>query len=207
MTLNRDVRSRRIWATVAGLTYLLVLLVDLIGLQLSSQPLGKSLMLAGSLLVVPLALGLYFTLKVFQPIVTAIALAFRIVEAIVGLIVAVARFETVHSTLAGTQLGQAILQFVAWVAATSVDALIFTIGSTLFFYVFVRSASIPKVLGWLGLAASIIAFAACTTHLVRPNIPAVSGAPWIPMLLAELSTGGWLLFRAVRSAPIPSETP
>jgi hypothetical protein len=206
MTLNRDCQSRRLWARVAGLAYLLVLGVDLAGLQLSHQLLGKSLMLAGSLLVVPLALGLYFTLKVFQPVTSAMALACRLAEVLIGLVAAAVRFETVRSAFAGTHLRSVILEFLDWNTAVSLDALIFTIGSTLFFFVFVRSASIPRALGWLGLSASIIAFAACATHLVRPNFPALSAVPWTPMLLAELSTGSWLLFRSVRNVPIRAET-
>jgi hypothetical protein len=206
MASNRDYQSRRLWARVAGLAYLLVLGVDLTGLRLSHQLLGKSLMLAGSLFVVPLALGLYFTLKVFQPVTSAMALACRLVEVLIGLVAAAVRFETVRSTFAGSHFGSVILEFVDWNAATSFDALVFTIGSTLFFFVLVRSASIPRALGWLGLTASIIAFAACATHLVRPNFPALSAIPWIPMLLAELSTGSWLLFRSVRNAPIRAET-
>jgi hypothetical protein len=206
MTFDRDFQSRRIWARIAGLAYLLVILVDLIGLHLSGQLLGKSLMLAGSLLVVPLALGLYFTLRVFQPTTSAVALVCRLVEALVGVIAAVARFATARSAFAGTHIGRALLEFVAWTTATSFDALIFTIGSTLFFFVFVRSASIPRTLSWLGLTASIIAFLACTTHLVRPSFPALSAVPWIPMLLAEFSTGSWLLLRAVPNAPIHAET-
>jgi hypothetical protein len=173
------------------------MIVDLIGLQLPHQTLGKSLMLAGSLFVVPLALGLYFTLKIFQPVASAIALVCRLVETFVGLIAALVRFDAVRSACMNTDFGNAVLNLVAWNEAKSFDALIFTIGSTLFFLVFVQSAAIPRVLGGLGLAASIIAFAACATHLLHPSYPALSAIPWIPMLLAELSTGSWLLFRAV----------
>jgi hypothetical protein len=197
VSLDRGLQSRRIWSRIAGAAYLIVMIVDLIGLQLPHQTLGKSLMLAGSLFVVPLALGLYFTLKIFQPVASAIALVCRLVETFVGLIAALVRFDAVRSACMGTHFGNAVLNLVAWNEAKSFDALIFTIGSTLFFFVFVRSVAIPRVLGRLGLAASIIAFAACATHLLHPSYPALSAIPWIPMLLAELSTGSWLLFRAV----------
>jgi Domain of unknown function (DUF4386) len=205
MSFDRGLQAQRRWARVAGASYLLVMLFDLTGLQSSRQLLGKSLMLTGGLLVVPLALGLYFALRIFQPVTSAIALVCRLVETFVGTIAALARFETLRSAFADTHIGKAALDVVAWNAAKSFDALIFTIGSTLFFIVFVRSAAIPRVLGWLGLAASVIALAACITHLVQPSIPALSALPWIPMLLAEFSTGSWLLFRAVRNAPIERE--
>ena len=113
MTTNRHFQSRRLWARVAGLAYLLVLVLDLTGLQLSHQLLGKSLMLAGSLFVVPLALGLYFTLKVFQPLASAIALVCRLVEVHAGPLAAVVKFDTVRSAFAGTHLGSVILEFVS----------------------------------------------------------------------------------------------
>ena len=202
MTFDRSLQSRRAWARIAGAAYLIVMVVDLTGLQIPRQLLGKSLLLTGSLLVVPLALGLYFTLRIFQPVTSAIALVCRLVETFVGMIAALARFETVRSAFADTYVGNAALDLVAWNAAKGFDALMFTIGSTLFFFVFVRSGAIPKVLAWLGLAASVIAFAACATHVVQPSFPMLSAIPWIPMLLAEFSTGSWLLLRAVRDAPV-----
>src|SRR3984957_4144950 len=131
MTFDRGLQSRRMWARVAGAAYLLVMLFDLAGLQLSRQLLGKCLLLTGGLLVVPLALGLYFTLKIFQPVTSAIALACRLAETLIGTIAALARFETIRSAFADTRIGNAALDLVAWNAAKSFDALIFTIGSTL----------------------------------------------------------------------------
>jgi hypothetical protein len=203
MTTDRGLHSRSTWARVAGAAYLLVMLADLTGLQLSTHLPGKLLMLTGSLLVVPLAFGLYRTLEMFQPVTSAIALICRLTEASIGTIAALTKFKPIESIFADTPFGRATLKMVAWDTATNFDALIFTIGSMLFFSIFVRSASIPRVLGWLGLAASIIAFAACSIHLVQPNFPALSPVPWIPMLLAELSTGSWLLIRAVGRAVPP----
>src|ERR1700733_12877867 len=109
MALDRGLQSRRIWARIAGAAYLIVMLVDLTGLQLSRQLLGKLLLLTGSLLVVPLALGLYFTLKIFQPVTSAIALVCRLVETLIGTIAALVRFDPVRSAFADTHLGSAAL--------------------------------------------------------------------------------------------------
>jgi len=65
--------------------YLLVLMVDLTGMQMPHSAIGRTLTLLGSLLTIPLALGLYFTLKVFQPVASGVALACRFMEAIVGM--------------------------------------------------------------------------------------------------------------------------
>jgi hypothetical protein len=194
------------WARLAGLMYLLVLVVDLTGMQFPRAPLGRSLILTGSVLTVPLALGLYFTLRIFQPNTARVALACRLIEAATGILGTMAGFRVVWAGLAASHPGTAILQFVAWNKATNFGALIFTIGSTLFFFLFVQSASIPRFLSWLGLVASLIALGACAAHLIRPQFPAMSIAAWIPMLLAEVSTGGWLLIRAVDPVLAPAST-
>jgi hypothetical protein len=206
MSFDREFESRRAWARLAGLMYLLVLVVDLTGMQIPRPLLGKSLMLTGSLLTVPLALGLYFTLKVFQPITSGIALACRLMEALVGTIATLASFESVRTAFGGTHSGRAALELIEWNKGTSFGAFVFAIGSTLFFIVFLRSASIPRTLSWLGLVASLVALAACTTHLVWPSFPAMNAPAWIPMLVAEISTGCWLLFRPIRDVPSYAKT-
>lgn len=186
---------------MAGLMYLLVLLVDLTGMQMPHSLLGRSLTLSGSLLTIPLALGLYFITKVFRPAISSIALTCRLAEAAIGVIATTVGFNGVRASLAGSTVGRATLHLVAWNKDTGFGALVFTMGSTLFFFVFLRSASIPRLLSWFGVIASVIAFGACTAHLIWPSFSAMSMAAWTPMLLAEISTGGWLLFRAVRSGP------
>jgi hypothetical protein len=44
---------------------------------------------------------------------------------------------------------------------------------------------------------------ACLGHLVRPSFSSMAMGAWIPMLLAETSTGLWLLIKSVK-APQPS---
>lgn len=184
--------------------YLLVLAVDLAGTQMPHSIIGRSLTLMGSLFTIPLALGLYFTTKVFQPITSSLALACRLTEAGVGIIATVAGFGAVRMFLDGSFVGRSALQFVAWNKETGFGALIFTVGSILFFFVFLRSDAIPRLLSWLGLLASILAFAACTAHLIWPAFSAMNMIAWIPMLIAEIATGVWLLVRAVR--PIPQSS-
>lgn len=189
--------SRRLWARVAGLMYLLVLLADLTGMQMRHSLLGRSLTLTGSLLTVPLSLGLYFTTRVFQPVTAALAFGCRLTEAAIGIIATIAGFEAARTLLGQSTLGITTLQFIAWNRTTNFGALVFSIGSTLFFLVFLRSESIPRVLSWLGLLASLLAFSACAVHLIWPSFSAMNMAAWIPMLFAEISTGCWLLIRSV----------
>lgn len=196
------------WARVAGLMFWVVLILDITATQIHS-PFGRALALAGALCVVPLALGLYYALRPVQPALAATALGFRFLEAALGLASILAGYASVRGSLQATALGRAFLNLAAWDHATVFDAFVFTIGSTIFFYLFVKSGYIPRVLAWLGLFASVLAFAACLTHLLHPAFPAMTMYAWTPALLAETSTGLWLLFKPLRLAPetLQAKTP
>jgi len=197
MATNDTVRSQRAWARIAGLMYWAVLIVDLTGMQLRSPAASRSLMLAGSLLTIPLALGLYFAVSPVQNTLAGSALGFRLAEAVLGLISTMAGFEGVKTALSRSVFGTTLLNVAQWDNATAFGAFVFTIGSTIFFYLFAKSGYIPRVLSWWGLFASVVAMAACLTHLLRPAFPAMTMYAWLPMLLAETSTGLWLLIKSV----------
>ncbi len=191
-------QAQRAWARLAGLMYWLVLLVDLTGMQLTRGNVGRSLLLAGSLLTVPLALGLFFALRPVGPTVATCALALRLLEAALGSLSVLAGFASLHLQWAGSHSGSTLLGVAHWDHRTNFAAFVFTVGSTLFFILFVRSRYIPAPLAWWGLFASVVALFACSAHLVRPTFPAMTMYAWVPMLLAETSTGLWLLLRSVR---------
>ena len=197
MTTDPAVRSQRAWARIAGLMYWIVPVTDLTGMQLHSTAMGRSLTLAGSLFTVPLALGLYYAVR---PVQTALALCFRILEAALGFISTVAGFTVVRTQLADSSLGTSLLHLAHWDNKTAFAAFVFTIGSTIFFSLFVKSGYISRVLAWWGLFASVVAMAACLMHLLQPSFPAMTMYAWIPMLLAETSTGLWLLIKSVKVA-------
>lgn len=203
MSKGSGIRSQRIWARVAGVMYWAVLVVDLTGMQLHSRMAGRSLMLAGSTLTVPLALGLFHALRPVNGGLAATALACRVLEAALGILSTLAGFAAVHAWMAGSAVGAASLRVAAWDDRTSFAAFAFTIASTIFFFLFVKSSYLPRVLAWWGLFASVVALAVCLAHLVRPAFPAMTMLPWIPMLLAETSTGLWLM---VRSVKVPGTT-
>ena len=198
-TLHSEHNLQRRWARVAGLMFWVVLVVDIAGTQLHSS-LGRSLALTGSLCTVPLALGLFYSLRPVQTVLAASALSFRLVEAALGLTSTLAGYAGLRASLQKTTFGAALLRLAAWNDATMFAAFVFTLGSSVFFYLFVKSGYIPRALAWLGLVASVLAFAACLTHLFRPAFPAMTMYAWTPMLLAETSTGLWLLLRPLRIA-------
>lgn len=173
------------------------MIVDLTGLQLHA-PAGRWLMFSGSLLTVPLALGLYYAVRPAGEVLAMSAVGLRLLEATLGLISTAIGFGFIEAALAASTFGTAVLRFVYWNDAIALGAFVFTIGSTIFFYLFVKSGSIPRVLAWFGLGASIVAMVACLIHLARPSFPAMTMYAWIPMLLAETPTGTWLLINSVK---------
>lgn len=196
MPPDNDVRSQRIWARVAGLMYWVVLILDLSGMQIHS-PVGRSLLLAGSLFTIPLALGLYYAVRPKQTLVAASALLCSLLEATLGTISVVAGYAGIQAQLSGTSVGKVFLHLAEWDDSTNFAAFVFTIGSTIFFYLFVTSGYIPRILAWWGLFSSVLALSACTAHLFRPAFPSMTMYAWTPMLLAETSTGLWLLLKSV----------
>src|SRR5581483_6702635 len=80
---SRSIRSQRAWAPVAGLMNWMILVVDLTGIQLHSAA-GTWLMFAGSVLTVPLGLGLYYAVRPAHEVLAASALSFRLLEAALG---------------------------------------------------------------------------------------------------------------------------
>jgi uncharacterized protein DUF4386 len=117
----------------------------------------------------------------------------------------------VQATRAGAfdagQLGAlADLTSGASAAGTSISAIFFSLGSTLFFYLFLRSSYIPRALAAWGIFASLLYAAAWFTGLLVPQSPAVTYAS-APILVAEVGTALWLLIAGIgteRRVPAPA---
>ncbi len=196
--MNDTVGTQRAWARVAGLMYLVTLVVDIGGIRVDSAAMSRALLFAGAWCVIPLALGLFGALRPFAAAAAGWALSFRLLEAALGVLTITVEVAGVHARLAGSRLGMGVLEFAHWASAAELSAFIFTIGSTIFFFLFLRSGYIPRVLAGWGLFSSVLSFGTCGMHLVRPALPAMTMTAWVPMLIAEVSTGLWLLIKAVR---------
>ena len=77
-----------------------------------------------------------------------------------------------------------------------------SIGTFAFSIMLVTSGVAPPIIGWLGIVASILVFAANGIGLVKPNstVLLTIGGPMmfffggVTGILFEVSIGGWLLF-------------
>jgi Domain of unknown function (DUF4386) len=221
--------TQRAYARMAGLFYLLVLVFDIAGLVITSTiaggdgfagaarnvsvseglyRIGLCLALLGSLSTIPLALGLYAALKPADGNLALMALLFRSAEATIGGVGIVGSFAVLQIYLAAQSpdaLNAGQLQALSVLdplgASSQVAAIFFSTGSTLFFYVFLRSRYIPRLMAAWGLGASVIYLAAWFLELAAPDTPRlVNLLASVPILIAEVSTGLWLLIAGVRPA-------
>jgi hypothetical protein len=202
MTASDTYKSQIAYARLAGFMYLFVIAADILGMVLASRPdgagalhrIGLSSQLIGSLCTVLLAMGLYVAVKPIDNNLALLALVFRLVEAAGGLQLVSAFDEsqlpahaTVHSAVHS--------------AAPYVPALFFSAGSTIFFYLFLKSTYIPKVLSVLGLVGSVLFAIVSFGCLIWPEHAAMLQPGWIPMAVAEISVGLWLLVKGVNVQP------
>lgn len=211
------------YARVAGVFYLLILVIYMSGLTLnasvhagtfeaSAQSISASevlyrsslsLMLLASVLTIPLAGALYAFLKPVNPHLAMFAVLFRTCEALLGGVIKMvmfARLGIYTGTVAIFSLEQqsalSSLIRVAYQTGFNISVLFFSFGSILFFYLLFTSRFIPRALSAFGLCASASVTAVSLTNLIHPDL--LSGNLWwTPMFIAEIVTGLWLIVKGL----------
>src|SRR5260221_5037668 len=85
---------------------------------------------------------------------------------------------------------------------TEVSDLFFVLGSTISFSVFLKSNYIPRILSAWGVFASLVYTTVWFVSLILPQYSATAAAYGsLPILIAELSTGFWLLMVGIKVQP------
>lgn len=163
-----------------------------------------------SLSAVLLAFALYVTLKPVDNLLAQIAMYFRLGESFIGGVMMIFSFLTLplYSPLQsfralGTDQSQALVGLTRHAASVAYDisAIFFSVGSTLFFYLFFKSRYIPRSLSEFGVFASVIVTIICFASLIFPEHAATLQYGWAPIAIAEIITGCWLMF-AVKIPPV-----
>ena len=80
----------------------------------------------------------------------------------------------------------------------SVYQLFFSVGSIIFFYLFLKSKYIPSVLSGIGVITSVIAFVVCVASLMLPESADKIQMGFAPVVLTEIVAGIWLMVRKIR---------
>lgn len=73
----------------------------------------------------------------------------------------------------------------------------FALGSTLYSYLFLRARSIPVLLAWLGVFASMLLVVALPLQLAEFLSGPVTHLIWLPILVFEVALALWLLIKGV----------
>jgi len=217
-------RTQLVHARLAGFLFLWLIITGLAGLLVESQILGSSdfataaksvvasehlyrLALVSALIetisATLLAFSLYVTLKPINSLLAQLAMYFRLGESFVGgasmmfSFFKLRLYTSADSTQAlGAIQSQALLDLTraAGFASYNVSAIFFSIGSTLFFYLFLKSRYIPRALSMFGIFASVVVTIICFGSLIFPEFSGPLQYGWAPMAIAEVTTGIWLLF-------------
>jgi hypothetical protein len=228
-------RSQRAYARFAGVMYLFTTF-DIAGVVIVSRISGSGSFLhtahnvaawetlyriglicglVGTLSTILLAIGLYVTLKPVDGNLAMTALLFRLAESAIGGMVVAFGFATLqiyldanHTSAFDANQLSALADLVSRTSAvaTTVSVIFFSVGSAIFFYLFLKSAYIPRILTTWGLLGSLLCMVAFVGSLVVPHSSdLIQGVGALPIGIAEPVVGLWLLIRGIkRTTGVPS---
>ena len=155
-------------------------------------------------IAVTLAAALYALTRDEDRDLAVMALCFRVTEGVLAAAAAVRTLGLLSIATASTPANPAdeaaanalagmLLTEGGWTG--TIGAICFAVGSTLYCYLFLRSRSVPVLLAWLGVVASVLLVIALPLQLIH-LIPA-TWYVWMPMLLFEVVFALWLLIKGV----------
>jgi len=163
-----------------------------------------------TLSAVLLAFAFYATLKPVNNFLAQLAMIFSLEDTLLGWLIRICHFVRLHLYTSpqpagdGTIASQALVELTRSVAAAAegIGGILFGTGSLLYFYLFLRSRYIPRMLSALGLSASVIWTGLYFANLVFPERHAVfQWISWPLMAVAELTTAFYLMLFAVKTQP------
>ena len=172
---------------------------------------GLVLQLLASLFTVLLAYALYTVVKPVNEGIARLAMYWRLGEAFAGVtmsssfaILSLQSNPKYLQSLGAVQL-EAIVDLAksADFASFNIATLFFSVGSILFFYLFLQTRYIPRVLSAFGVFASVVTLLTSLGDLVFPAYAGVIQFGWGPIFIAEIATGTWLWARGVKIEPSP----
>lgn len=229
MSAQSENETRMRYARIAGFVYLLLIVLFMGGQLLIGHITGSGtfaertanissgltlyrtalvLQFLASVFTVLLAYSLYMVLKSVDESTARLAMYFRLGEAFGGLtaFVTFAALALRTDPKFAQALGAGQVQTLVDLAGTAdfasfnIGVVFFSFGSTLFYRVFLRTPYLPRALSAFGMFASALTFVVAVTGLVRPDWGNAVQVGWMPIFIAEIATGIWLLARGARPA-------
>jgi hypothetical protein len=219
--------TRRRNAQIAGFAFLFYIAVGIVSLVLfptggsetaarlatiaeraAAIPLEIALTLLMSVSAVTLGVTLHALTRDVDRELAAFGMAFRVMEGMVAAIAPLFTLSLLYLATSTSDMAEtrtvATLLFRADAWKTTVAAILFSFGSLMFCSLLLRGRLIPRLLAWLGVAASVVLVICLPLQLAGLLHRSIATAMWIPMLLFEVPLGILLL---IKGAPTTSATP
>jgi hypothetical protein len=213
------VRTQRRYARLAGFLFLWLIITGLAGMMLNEHIAGSGTFaetakriaaserlyrlgllseLTETLSALLLGFALYATLKPIDKLLAQLAMYWRMAESLIGAVGVIFGFVALraYTSTQPADQAQTIVALTHYLGSGTynVGALCFSIGSTIFFYLFFKSRYIPAWLSGLGVFASVVVTILCVGTLLFPEYKSTLNYGWMPMAVAEIVTGFWLMF-------------
>jgi hypothetical protein len=155
---------------------------------------------------VVLAVALYGITRDEDRDLAAIALSCRVGEGVLNaagavtvvalLWLATAAGVNAPNAAAANALAALLLKLSGW--STTISAIFFTVGSTVFSYLLLRGRMIPAALAWLGVVGSALLVIGLPLELAGFFRGPLTQLMWLPVAIFELTLGPWLLIKGVK---------
>lgn len=232
LTEDASLRTQRRYARLAGFLFLWLIVTGLAGLMLSARIAGSGTFaemakrivasqrlyrfalvtsLIETLSALLLGFALYATLRPVDKLLAQLAMYWRMAESLIGAVGVIFGFVALRAYTGSQPAGQAetIVELTRYLGSGTynVSALCFSIGSTIFFYLFWKSRYIPAWLSAFGVFASVVVIVLCMGTLLFPEYRTTFNYGWAPMALAEIVTGFWLMIGVRIPAPGARQIP
>ena len=217
--------TRRMNAKVAGVTYLLYIVLGISSLILggatSADAIATRLTLIGQnvlqtrielllsvtvgFVAITLAVSLYGLTRDEDNELSVLGLVCRGAEGLMGVLpiptlgllwlATTPPGSNPSDTVATHALATFLVQLSRWQVV--IASILFAAGSTVFCYLLLRGRMIPIPLAWLGLFASVLLVIALPIQLVGVLRGPVTQLIWLPMLAFEVPVALWLIIKGV----------
>jgi hypothetical protein len=153
--------------------------------------------------LVVLSVLLYVTLKKQSLKIALVALGFRLTEVALLATSRIATFALLHISQASVIEGHPVylqtlgnLAYESQEFAYSLNMVFFSLGGTLFYYLFFKSGYVPRALSLIGLIVAPLALIGTLGELLGYTVPLFV---FIPNLPFELALGIWLMVKGIEN--------